>query len=72
MSLVPVGEAKTYVNGRLVSEPTELHHVSGRAPEWEEVLGSGLGTAPFLWGPARERPVRPVCRGERGRATSWC
>ncbi|XP_053769371.1 kinesin-like protein KIF14 isoform X3 [Desmodus rotundus] len=26
VSLVPVGEAKTYVNGRLVSEPTVLHH----------------------------------------------
>ncbi|XP_053515579.1 kinesin-like protein KIF14 [Artibeus jamaicensis] len=26
VSLIPVGEAKTYVNGRLVSEPTELHH----------------------------------------------
>ncbi|XP_045674220.1 kinesin-like protein KIF14 isoform X1 [Phyllostomus hastatus] len=26
VSLVPLGEAKTYVNGRLLLEPTELHH----------------------------------------------
>ncbi|XP_016067109.1 PREDICTED: kinesin-like protein KIF14 [Miniopterus natalensis] len=26
VSIVPVGEAKTYVNGRQVSEPTALHH----------------------------------------------
>lgn len=30
MSIVPAGEAKTFVNGMHISEPTVLHHVSGR------------------------------------------
>lgn len=28
VSVIPVGEAKTYVNGKHISEPTVLHHVS--------------------------------------------
>lgn len=28
VSIVPAGEAKTYVNGMHISEPTVLHHVS--------------------------------------------
>ena len=66
VSLVPVGEAKTYVNGRLVSEPTVLHHVSRRVPEWEKVLGSGPGAAPFLCCSVRELPAWPDCRGGEG------
>lgn len=26
--IIPLGEAKTYVNGKCISDPTFLHHVS--------------------------------------------
>lgn len=29
VSITPLGEAKTYVNGKCISGPTFLHHVSG-------------------------------------------
>ena len=28
VTITPIGDAPTYVNGNLISEPTVLHHVS--------------------------------------------
>jgi hypothetical protein len=39
VSIVPAGEAKTYVNGTHISEPTVLHHVSR-----QELLGASVSS----------------------------
>lgn len=29
VNITPIGDAPTYINGNLITEPTMLHHVSG-------------------------------------------
>lgn len=76
VSIVPVGDAKTYVNGRHVLEPTVLHHVSWPMPNVSSrVLRAGFSvqfrprlelpfpdpsSAVFLW------PSHKLCHCELG------
>lgn len=76
VSIVPVGDAKTYVNGRHVLEPTVLHHVSWPMPNVSSrVLWAGFSvqfcprlelpfpdpsSAVFLW------PSHKLCHCELG------
>lgn len=55
MSIAPVGDAQTYVNGQQISEPTVLHHVSRPGPGVRRrVLRAGLSVSSR---PSLERPL---------------
>lgn len=52
VSIIPEGDAKTYVNGKRVLEPTVLHHVS-----WLRREGDRLGPALLPFGFEWEEPL---------------